>query len=249
MRSLTGGIARATCIVAATASVVSLRSVRVEPVNQDGTTRVIIEANGPLPQPSGEALADPPRIYLDFADVLPPPSIDAISHPAIARVRVAEHSSNPLVTRVVLDLIRGAQYRVDASARAQGRVVVIIGAGAAASTNLYAKQVSAALVRLQALRPSLQAIDRREETIPGDLAATATEFDDVAKLLNGVKPPSSRASTHALLVRTCTLGARAARLRQTARANQDVASSWDAASAAAGALMILERASGDLMRK
>ena len=100
-------------------------------------------------------------------------------------------------------------------------------------------RVSAALVRLHAMRPLLEAIDRRADTVPGDLDTAAKEFDVVAKLLTAIKPPSSRTSTHALLLRTCTLGARAARLRQTAAASQDAASGWEAASAAAGALLVL----------
>src|SRR6185436_20822894 len=98
------------------------------------------------------------------------------------------------------------------------------------------------------LKPLLDAIDRRAATTPGDLNAAANEFDDVAKLLTTVKPPSSRASTHALLLRTCMLGARAVRMRQSA-IGQDSASSWEAASAAAGALLMLDRANTDLVKK
>jgi hypothetical protein len=99
------------------------------------------------------------------------------------------------------------------------------------------------------LRPLLEAIDRRADTVPGDLDAAAKEFDAVAKLLSGIKPPSTREGTHALLLRTCTLGARAVRMRQQADAMNDPAPGWDAASAAAGALMMFDRANGDLAAK
>jgi hypothetical protein len=84
--------------------------------------------------------------------------------------------------------------------------------------------------------------------VPGNLDAAATEFDDLAKVLTTIKPPSSRASTHVLLLRTCTLGARAVRLRQGA-AGQNAAASWEPASAAAGALMMLDRANTELAPK
>jgi hypothetical protein len=265
-------------------SSVSLRSVRVEPATQDGTTRVVIDASGALPEPASGTAIRPPRIYVDFTDVLPIQTVEPVSpNPVVARVRVAEHSASPLVTRVVVDLIKEATYQIDSSARAAGRVILIIETReprianapatrsqpptasvtrpeassekrAARSEQLrgsspeaqYGLRVAAILVRLHARRPLLEAIDRRADTIPGDLDAAAREFDDDAKLLTAIKPPSSRTSTHALLMRTCTLGARAARLRQAAATSQDAASGWEAASAAAGALLMLDRATGEL---
>src|SRR6476646_11984777 len=110
-------------------SVVSLRSIRVESDSQDGMSKVVIEANGVLPEPTSEALVDPPRIYLDFTDTLPPRTLEpSLSSAVVARVRVAEHSASPLVTRVVVDLNKPSAYRIDPSAREKGRVVVIIGA-------------------------------------------------------------------------------------------------------------------------
>jgi AMIN domain len=240
-------------------SLVSLRSVRVEPIEQSDGTRVVIEANGALSEPTSGTAFNPPRIYLDFIDVLPLRTVEPVSpNSVVARIRVAEHSASPLVTRVVVDLINESQYRVDSSASAQGRVIVIIGTtpprqvSAAnvkppvTATAQYATRVATALIRLQTLKPLLEAIDRRTESVPGDLSAAVKEFDDIGKLLAAVKPPQSRLLTHALLLRTCTLGARAVRLRESAAGNPDAASGWDAASAAAGALLMLERASGEL---
>jgi hypothetical protein len=81
------------------------------------------------------------------------------------------------------------------------------------------------------------------------MEATAVEFDGLAELLNSLKPPSSRASAHALLLRACTLGARAARLRETPATNPEAAIVWDAASAAAGALMMIDTANRELSPK
>jgi hypothetical protein len=112
----------------------------------------------------------------------------------------------------------------------------------------YGVRISSALVRLHALRPLLEAIDRRADSIPGDLDAAAAEFDSIGKLLSGIKPPSSREATHALLLRTCTFGARAVRIRQEASAAKDGAKGWDAASAAAGAMMMFDTANADLAK-
>ena len=248
-----------------------------------------MESNGvPLPEPESGAPLNPPRIYLDFAGVLATTVVQPESDPIVSRIRVAEHTASPLVTRVVVNLNKPMPYRIDASARTQGRIVLIIGgsqsrtpaaanppaprsespAPVAAPTaappkqpiatappsrgrtdpaqSQYDTRVAAVLVRIHALKPLLEAIDRRVETLSGDLAGAAKEFDDLAQLLSGLKAPSARATAHALLLRTCTLGARAVRLRQTVSAGQDANATWDAASAAAGALMMLEKANGEL---
>jgi len=289
-----------------------IRLVRTE-TGKDGLTTVVIEATAALPEPSsGVAATPPPRIYLDFTDVLPDLNLQPIvPTPAVKAVRVAEHSATPLVTRVVINLVKASTYRVDSSARSQGRIAVVLGGppsegakaipaavdtGSAsrprpaagnqepaarsqqpavksqpttpplnsgsqssgqspaargrsdAAENQYGVRISSALVRLYALRPLLEAIDRRADSIPGDLNAAAAEFDSIGKLLGGIKPPSTREGTHALLLRTCTLGARAVRMREEASVTKDPAKSWDAASAAAGAMMIFDKANGDLAK-
>ena len=271
----------------------SIRSVSLGATSQPGTAIVVVESNGPLPEPESGAALNPPRIYLDFTDVLPIRTVQPEADPIVSRIRVAEHAASPLVTRVVVDLHTSLPYRIDASGRAQGRVLLIIGpadtptrssaspppaarAGSPSATasptaaapaqpsaapratrrraeptgTQYDTRVAAALVRIHALKPLLEAIDRRVEMLSGDLPGAAKEFDDIAKLLSELKPPPSRATAHALLLRTCTLGARAVRLRQQpVAAGQDANVTWDAASAAAGALLMLERANGELVGK
>jgi hypothetical protein len=252
---------------------------------------VLVESTGgPLPEPESGAPVNPPRIYLDFAEVLANSVVQPESDPIVSRIRIAEHTASPLVTRVVVDLNKPMSYRIDASARAQGRVLLIIG-GTQTRTPApinrtptpqatpsqtarpsaavpaqppaallaprgrgetpvaqYDTRVAAALIRIHALKPLLEAIDRRVDTLSGDLGAAAKEFDDIAKLLGTLKPPPSRATAHALLLRSCTLGARAVRLRQST-AGQDANVTWDAASAAAGALLMLDKANGELVGK
>lgn len=92
----------------------------------------------------------------------------------------------------------------------------------------------------------LASIVRRAEDAAGDLEAAAAELDAIGRLLAAIKPPRSRETTHGLLLRACTLGARASRMRQDAIRTKDPALGWNAASAAAGALMMLDSGSSDL---
>jgi len=116
----------------------------------------------------------------------------------------------------------------------------------ASGPDAYVAQVSVVLGRLQALRPVLVSIDRRAEQPAGDLTAAAAEFDAVARILAAIRVPASRETTQALLVRASALGARASRMRLDSTQTEDV-SGWNAASAAAGALLMLDRASIDII--
>jgi hypothetical protein len=248
-----------------------LRTIRVVAASAGGAVTVILEADGPLPEPATGALEGPPRIYLDLKGVTPAPAVKVAGEDALVRrTRVALHAANPVSSRVVIDLFKPSPYRIDASGRAQGRLIVVLGASGSASVaapssakvpagktspssrqrpatgvDAYAAQVSVARARLQALRPVLASIDRRADEPAGDLAAAAAEFDAVARLLAAIKAPASREATHDLLLRACVLGARASRMRQDSMLRRDPASGWNAASAAAGALMLLDRANSD----
>jgi len=274
----------------------TLRAVSVVP-STDGVT-VVIEASAPLPEPSSGSALSPPRIYLDFTDVLPGQTVPVAAppeNPLVRRIRVAEHSASPLVTRVVIDLTRSTDYRVDSSTATRGRIVVLVSntpgqapragqppsakppvpsqspstvASPARSTpaataqapaqaasasaqrlaaeHAYGVRVSAALVRMYALRPLLESIDRQADPLPSNLDAAVGEFEAIGKLLSAIKPPRSCEGTHALLQRAATMGARAVRMRQDATRPSDPTTMLNAASAAAGTLMMLDRANKDL---
>jgi hypothetical protein len=262
-----------------------LRLIRVVPAAGGGATTVVLEADGPLPEPASDALDGPPRVYFDLTGVTPGATLARIGRDAlIVRTRVARHSENPVVTRVVLDLSRASPYRIDAAARAQGRLLVVLGGagsvpprppalptpgaaprakppapspraplagssararGPAGNGQVYAAQLSAVVQRLQALRPVLVSIDRYTD-VPDDLTSAAAEFDAIGHILSAIKPPASREATHGLLVRVCGLGARSARTLQESTRNGDVAGQRNASSAAAGALILLDRAIKDL---
>jgi len=287
----------------------TLRAVTVA-TSKDGVA-VVIEANGPLVQPSSGSAINPPRIYIDFADVLPGQPVEPVpENPLVRRVRVAEHSPRPLITRVVIDLTKPAEYRIDSSSLAQGRLAVTLSAtgsatppraqgaqtpqaaalpkppvpatqrdpgsgirdpakpgdglpqtrgvapaatpatttapsGQAAAERSYGVRVSAALVRLHALRPLLESIDHANP-LPNNVDAAVSEFASIGKILSGIKPPRSRERAHELLQRTCTMGVRAIRMRQDGDRTNDAPAVANAASAAAGALLMLDRANQEL---
>jgi hypothetical protein len=309
-----------------------LQSIRVVPAVDGSPTTVILEASGPLPEPEGDSLAGPARVFVDLQGVVAAPSLGRTGKdPLVLRARVARHSDVPLVTRVVLDLSRVSRFRVDASERAAGRLVLTLEGSAAAArptsaqpaprakapesaaaipapvrstspaaqpaapisphpaapfdrardhavqgrgdgpepkkspvpsriprlrqnairepsasqVEAYTAQILALVNRLQGLRPLLLAIDRRGE-ITTDLNAAAAEFDEIGRILTAIKPIPARAGTHGLLLQACVLGARAARTLQDATASRDAAAEWNAASAAAGALILLDRAIADI---
>jgi len=113
----------------ARASGTVVRSVRVAP--GAAGTAIVIEADGPLPQPTVGVLKGPPRIYLDLQGVTPATTGIFVEGNALVReVRVGLHQNEPPVTRVVIELARAAPYRIEAGGR--GQLTVVVGAPGAA---------------------------------------------------------------------------------------------------------------------
>ncbi|MEO8520808.1 MAG: AMIN domain-containing protein [Acidobacteriota bacterium] len=110
----------------------------------------------------------------------------------------------------------------------------------------YVNQVSTPLGRLNALRPSIAAIASDAAPSPADLLSVAVELDAIRGTLRAMKAPAALATTHDLLMRFCALAFRAAHLRIDPGSALDPEALRNAASAAAGALIVLDRASQDL---
>lgn len=102
---------------------VAVKTIRAITVNSEAV--VVIEADGPLPPPVVGTVDDPPRIFLDFAGVTTrAPAVTRGTDARVRRVRVAVHSAQPLVTRVVLDLAAHEPHRIEQS---PGRLLVAVG--------------------------------------------------------------------------------------------------------------------------
>jgi hypothetical protein len=256
----------------------------------DGTN-VVLEGDAPLPVPAVGVVDGPPRIYLDFTGVLPPSSVVFASDaPSIRRVRVALHSDPPVVTRVVIDLVRQTSYRIKPDSAAPNRLVITVGepegrgqggdgrgarvegrnpktppsprndigeAGGLRTSDpgtqrlpsaqqMYVQQVSGLLARLEKMRPLLVSIDTRSEQPGVSLQVAMSELDSIAKALAGIRPSRRLAPIHDRLQQSCSLASRAvrARMESMVQGSSDVA--WTGASAAAGALLLLDRVRADL---
>jgi hypothetical protein len=235
-----------------------LRDVGFEP--DADLSIVTIEATGPLPYPRVGVLDDPPRIYLDFAGVVAGThGNDGGPDAPVRRVRVAVNQPDPLVTRVVIDLSRPSPHRVDARQRAAGRIRVVLDsrapgdgfvANAAApkpsvrrSAQTAVERANAAMLvaaaQLERLRPLLVSVDARIDVPEESLHAAVSEFAAIRQILTALRASEAQDA----LIKVCVLGATAAGARIDAQQHADVARAWNAASAAAGALMMLDRAS------
>ncbi len=111
---------------------------------------------------------------------------------------------------------------------------------------VYRKQISGALARLEVLRAVVARIDGGENVGADILASAVREFTDLRRILEPVQPSAVLAVTHDLLMNSCTLGAMASRLGIDAIQSSNLETRRRAESAAAGALMIFDRACADL---
>ena len=112
----------------------------------------------------------------------------------------------------------------------------------------YRRQLAAPFDRLTRMTRWLE--DVRE--LAGPEPAAVTQLEERAGIagreLALLKPPPGLEAAHGLLSAASGLAARAAAARRRAVASGDMPAAWEASSAAAGALMMLERAGQDVRR-
>ncbi len=107
---------------------------QVDAQPQGGGVRVEITLSAPV-TPSIETAAHPSRILLDFpgTSVVREISDVAVGANGVRRVRTAQHSTSPLVTRVVLDLDQAHRYTLSTQGN---KVILVVGApGAQKASN------------------------------------------------------------------------------------------------------------------
>ena len=102
----------------------------------------------------------------------------------------------------------------------------------------YRSQITAPLEQLRGLRPMLASIDLLKADTPTGLPAAIERVESIRQTLAAVKPPPDQGPTHDMLLQSCTLAQRALKLRVSAA---DAAALRNAGSAAAGALLLLDR--------
>jgi len=307
--TLTLSAALLLAVSAAAGSTEGTTALRAEPhvravrmiTTPDQPTTVVIEGDAPLPTPTVGVVGGPPRIYLDFVGVLPQAAnVIAQGDPWIRRVRIAQHSQDPLVTRVVIDLLRPTAHNINAPS--PDRVVISVGgegprpavtptpvrspgrgsgpapvpplppapAPSAAdksptrppspkepasrsdvqppppASSSYVKTVTALVARFEQQRPLLMSIDTRGEQAAVSLQVAANEINSIVRSLGEIRPSRALAPTHDRLLQACTLAVQAIQARMEAVAAGNPTLEWNAASAAAGALLLLDRVRNDL---
>src|SRR5262249_20356707 len=102
------------------------------------------------------------------------------------------------------------------------------------------------LGRLNALRPPLENIKTLAGSGPAALGNILREAALALKAFAAITPPEEFRPAHALLMSASQLADSAARTRREAALTGDMARAWDASSAAAGALMLTDRARADI---
>jgi len=112
------------CAAAQTGGTATVKSVTAERQGNDVRIEIILSA--PV-TPSVETATHPDRILLDFPGTTSADNTRRVEVSAngVRRVRTAQHSATPLVTRVVVDLDRAHAHTVASDGN---RVVVIVGA-------------------------------------------------------------------------------------------------------------------------
>jgi hypothetical protein len=100
--------------------------------------------------------------------------------------------------------------------------------------------------RFEKLRPLLMAIDGRSPAQAVDLQVAAAELSSMAKAATAVKYTPRTNRTQGRLVQACALASQAVKARIESEATGNPALGWTAASAAAGTLLMLDAARGEL---
>ena len=110
----------------------------------------------------------------------------------------------------------------------------------------YLEQIGPTLNRYRKLQPALAAIDRQDPRPTEDLTVVREESAAVLRALTAYRPSETVRPTHDLLVRSASFALMAATLRNDVGTRPDPEKLRNAASAAAGALLLLDRVCSEL---
>ncbi len=112
----------------------------------------------------------------------------------------------------------------------------------------YREAVAGPLYRLQRVAPLLEDIKALAGSGPDAIASILAASRRARSVLAKVTPPGELRPLHDMLVSALQLAENAAIIRREAAINASMARAWDASSAAAGALMLAQRARVDLQK-
>ena len=194
--------------------------IRAIQIITDGpVTRVIVDADGPLPLPRSDALTNPPRIYFDLAGVthnlkgttfVPKGGV-------VSGVRIGLRPEK--ATRVVLDLTRPENYRINADEHQSGRLWVLIG---------RESEIDAALISKPVAPAPKPAVPAPKPAVPAPTPAVPTPAPAVSAPAPAV--PANSSSSAAQDSRAAEVAAqqadKATKLRPNAASGTEKALEW-----------------------
>src|SRR5579864_8735128 len=165
----------------ATAQNAQIRHVSV--VKSGGTVQIQIETSKRV-VPLTEVVTDPDRLVIDFADAVPGPELRAVpvNQGEVKAVRVGRVTSNPPVTRVVVDLKSPQPFQLFPSPKS---IIVKLGDGTAA----VAQAPEAPKVAPQRPAPPLQPVP---DPKPGP---TTIQIASIASVPKQAKPATLRVAS------------------------------------------------------
>jgi hypothetical protein len=106
----------------------------------------------------------------------------------------------------------------------------------------YRRSIVLPMARFARLKPALNDIKALSGSSPGSLATVERLATEIRRSIVKVMPPADLVATHALLVSAADLAVNAAGIRREAALAGSIARAWDASAAAAGSLMLTDRA-------
>lgn len=110
----------------------------------------------------------------------------------------------------------------------------------------YRASVALSLERLARLKPSLEDIKALAGSGPWAIDSIQRTSARVLKAVSAITPPDELQAAHGLLVSAAQMADSAAKIRREAALTGSVARAWDASAAAAGSLMLGERARAEI---
>lgn len=203
---------------------------------------VIVVGSPPLSAgiPPVPALPDPPRaVPVDPAPV-PPPAPGPVAPPPGVRRDPATPTTPPPAPPPMPFKTPAAPADLRPTPTTSGQPLPL------KDLEKYRRQVSPTLDRLRLQEPFLASLDTVESPSMDRVQLAVEEFDRLRQELAAVRPPDSLRAQHDMLMQSTTLAQMATRLRLEAFRTLDPATVRNAGSAAAGAILLLDRVCGDL---
>jgi hypothetical protein len=205
--------------------VIDLAAPQPHRIEQTPRNLLVVIGSWPASEPVPASSVTPPENHGGIAPVPPLPPPAPATEPAPEAPPVAKPST---------------------SSRTMGRYKPAGPAPPARDLDRYKAQVGAVVDRLWLQYPLLQSLDAMEHLPAEQLQMANEELDRIRQELTAVAPPETVKTQHDLLLQAARLGGTAVRLRWDAIQATDTAMVRNAASAAAGAILMLDRACAEV---